>query len=129
MHSHIHALDRSILKTDNNRCSVCADASAFAYEEICPRLYPRYITIAKDKVSGTDCIIKNCRHSFVLHCKDALQMGTFWYHKIYVVIIITGIVMTKTDREKFGFSYVFSVDRVFTTQLISYQLQSFYLEL
>lgn len=77
MHSHIDCLDRIILKTADNRCAAYADAVGLASEDVCVRLYPRNIMIFKDRVGCTNSLIKTCRHPFVEHCKDALQMGIF----------------------------------------------------
>ena len=51
LHSHIHALDRIIPKTDDNRCSVYANVSGLACEDFCVRLHPRNITFSKDRVA------------------------------------------------------------------------------
>lgn len=75
--SHIHCLDRIILKTANDRCTAYADAGVLVYENICVRLYSRNITIFEDRVGCADHMIMTCRHPFVEHFKDVLQRGIF----------------------------------------------------
>ena len=104
MHSHIYGLDRIIPKTDDDRCSVYADAIALTCEDIGVRLHPRNFMYFKDGIGGTDRVIEACRHPFVEHCKDALQIGVFVIIRFYVVMIFTGIVSMRTDGASTCFS-------------------------
>lgn len=60
-----------------------ADVGGFACEDTCVRLHLRNIANFKDRVGGADHIIKTCRHPFVEHCEDVLQMGIFLIIRVY----------------------------------------------